>query len=181
MFGSRPLRRSNCERVLVLLGALALSLLVVLGARAGTPRVLLEDLRRDLGALRVQLEEVETVPLGGPERLDPGTDIGDGSPAYRRQALSTILRSAHRRLDRLGADSREAESNPRAARLDRLRLGLLELQVRLDRLLSADEAAQAARARAAAFALLEDLDGGVAVLLESASAGPSAEAPPKAG
>lgn len=181
MFGSRPLRRSDCERVLLLLGALALSLLVVLGARAGTPRMLLEDLRRDLGALRVQLEQVEAVPMAASGVFDLSTDIGDGSPAFRRQTLSTILRSAHRRLDRLGADSRRAESDARAGHLDRLRLGLLELQVRLDRLLSAGDAAQAAKARAAAFALLEDLDGSVALLLESTSAKLSVGISPRAG
>lgn len=175
MFGSRPLRCSECERVLVLLGALAVSLLVVLGAQAGTPRVLLESLQRDLGALRVQLEQVEALLPEDHHVVALATDIGDGSPAFRRQTLSTILRSAYRRVERLSVDSRHAGGEGRGAHLDRLRLGLLELQVRFERVIGASDAAQAAKARAAAVALLEELEHTVALLLQSAS--PPGEAP----
>jgi hypothetical protein len=170
MFGSRPLRRSEGERVLVLLGALAVTLLVALGAHAGTPRGPLESLERDLGALRVQLEQVEALLLEDHRAVALGTDIGDGSPAFQRQALTTILRSAHRRLDRLGADPRQIQAEGQIAQLDRLRLGLLELQVRFGRLTGASDAAQAAKARAAAVVLLEELDQVIDLLVRSAQA-----------
>jgi hypothetical protein len=166
MFGSRPLRRSECERVLVLLGALALSLLVVLGAQASTPRVLLENLQRDLGALRVQLEQVEALLPEDPHVVSLATDIGDGSPAFQHQTLSTLLRSAYRRLDRLSVGSPQAAGEGHATPVERLRLGLVEMQVRYDRLFGASDAAQAAKARAAAVALLDELDQTVALLLQ---------------
>ena len=176
MFGSRPLRCSKYERVLVLLGALAVSLLVVLGAQAGTPGTLLESLRRDLGALRVQLEQVETSLPQDHHAVILATDIGDGSPAFRRQTLSTILRSAYRHLDLLSVDSRQVGGEGGAAHLDRLRVGLLELQVRFERLFGASDAAQAAKARAAAVALLDELDQTVALLRDSAAAGGAPQA-----
>jgi hypothetical protein len=179
MFGSRPLRRSECERVLVLLGALALSLLVVLGAQAGTPRVLLENLQRDLGALRVQLEQVEAWLPEDRHAVSLATDIGDGTPAFRRQTLSTILRSAYRRLDRLSVGSPQAGGEGRATPVERLRLGLVEMQVRFDRLFGASDPAQAAKARAAAVALLDELDQTVVLLLRSGNTGFPGGAPPR--
>jgi len=169
MFGSRPLRCSECERPLVLMIALAVMLLAGLGAQAGMPRGPLERLQSDLGALRVQLDQVEA-PRPEDHHVGPGTDIGDGSPAFRRQALTTILRSAHRRLDRMSAEPRQARVEGRTAQLDRLRLGLVELQVRLDRLTGAGDPAQAAKARAAAVVLLEELDQVVDLLVRSAQA-----------
>jgi hypothetical protein len=170
MFGSRPLRCSECERPLVLLIALAVMLLAGLGAQAGALRGPLESLRSDLGALRVQLEQVEALRPEDHHAIRLGTDIGDGSPAFRRQTLTTILRSAHRRLDRASAQPRQVQAEDRMARLDRLRLGLLELQVRFDRLIGASDAAQAAKARAAAVALLDELDQAVDLLVRSAQA-----------
>lgn len=175
MFGSRPLRCSEYERPLVLLIALAVMLLAGLGTQAGALRGPLESLQRDLGALRVQLERVEALLLEDHHAVAVGTDIGDGSPAFRRQTLTTILRTAHRRLDRLSVAPRQVRAEGRMAQLDRLRLGLLELQVRFDGLTGASDAAQAAKARAAAVALLEELGELVDLLVRSAQA--SAPAP----
>jgi hypothetical protein len=174
MFGSRPLRCSEYERPLVLLIALAVMLLAGLGAQAGAPRGPLVSLERDLGALRVQLEQVEALLPDDHRAVALGTDIGDGSPVFQRQTLTTILRSAHRRIDRLGADPRQIQAESHMAQLDRLRLGLLELQVRFDRLTGASDAAQAAKARAAAVVLLEELDQVIDLLVRSAQARASA-------
>ena len=112
---------------------LALVLFFAVSVTDASPIIALDHLRRDLGALQAQLEQIDAVAgedAAQPVELD--TDLGDGSPAFRRQILVTIAScrpaqpgAAVRRLSRGGRRAarrrcRDAVAQPlRAHRADR--------------------------------------------------------------
>ncbi len=74
---------------------LALVLFFAVSVTDASPIIALDHLRRDLGALQAQLEQIDAVAgedAAQPVELD--TDLGDGSPAFRRQILVTIASAA---------------------------------------------------------------------------------------
>lgn len=169
MFGSVFLRFSELERPFVLLVALAVMLLVsvsVTVAHAASTVRLAHGIERDLGALRVQLEQVD------PWQADLGrrsaafnADLGDGSPAFRRLSLTTIVRAANRRLERLIESYRQDGDDRRVRTAEALRLAMYDLQHEIDRLARTADPASAAVIEKKVGALLDRSERGLDVLL----------------
>lgn len=165
MFHSGRLRYSDNQRAFWLLVALAVMLLVfvsISGAQAaGTPR-LIDNLRRDLGALRVQLEQVELWDLSrGQQTVAFNADIGDGSPTFRRLSLVTVVRAANRHLESLVAAYDRAGDPRRSHHAGSLRLAMYELQERIDLLRTASSPSATVGLRDEALQLLADLELGL--------------------
>ena len=139
MFRSRPLHLSEHQRPFWLLVALAIMLLVSVSvtiAQAASPLRLAGTLKRDLGALRVQLELIEPWHGEGERRTVAfNADLGDGGAAFRR-----LSHGDHRA--RRGPPPRVADRRlPRGARrraagrlAERLRYGMVDLTREVDRL-----------------------------------------------
>jgi hypothetical protein len=168
MFRSRPSHVSPQQRPFWLLVALALMLLVSVSitvAAAASPIRLAGTLQRDLGALRAQLEQIDPWRAEGERRsVAFNADLGDGSPAFRRQTLVTMLHAAGRRLERLIAACRDDESRRRAATL---RLDMVELAGRVDRLIGATSPTAVVAARGEVEATLDRLERDLALLSAS--------------
>jgi len=138
MFPSSRLRYSEHQRPFWLLVALAIMLLVLVSitvAQAASPTRLVGTLLRDLGALRAQLEQIDLwQDETGRRTVAFNTDLGDGSPAFRRLSMVTIARAAGRRLDALVASYRAAGDAERTRVAQGLALEMYELNQRIDRL-----------------------------------------------
>jgi hypothetical protein len=115
---------------------LTLSLAAPLTAAAAvSPTASIVNLERDLGALQALLEEVDPGPDDSAARsVGSNADLGDGSPAFRRQSLVTIVHAATRDLDELIGDYRAAGDQRRASDAQTLRLSMYELSERIERL-----------------------------------------------
>jgi hypothetical protein len=147
MFGSAMFKCSGHQRPFWLTVALAVMLLVSVSitiAHAANPIRLAYDLKRDLGALRVQLETLD------PFERDPArqtiafnADLGDGGAAFRRHSMVTMVAAANRRLERLIESYREEGRDDRARTAATLRLTMYELREQVDRLARATEPAAA--------------------------------------
>lgn len=167
MFGLRSLRGSERDRPFWLLAALAVVMLVGVSttiANAASAPGLVDGLRRDLGAIRAQLERIDPEP--GPAAREAGrqtiafnADLGDGGPAFRHRSMATILRSANRRLTSLIAGYRKAGDERRAELAQKAQLDLQELYRAINDLGDAMEATSTMwdRKRALAEALLDQL------------------------
>jgi hypothetical protein len=117
-----------------MLAALALALLFTTAA-AANPAGLLENLQRDLGALRVELEQIDpNLAESGAEAAKFDADLGDGSAAFRRVNMVTIVHAAARNLDRLIGAYRAGGDERRAGDAEIIRLSMYELGERLERL-----------------------------------------------
>jgi hypothetical protein len=138
MFQSSPLRYSEHQRPFWLLVALAIMLLVLVSttvAEAASPTRLLGTLQRDLGALRAQLEQIDSWHDEPARRtVASNADLGDGSPTFRRLSVATIVRAAGRHLDALVASYRDAGDDRRAELAEALSLEMYGLTERIDRL-----------------------------------------------
>ena len=180
MFRSRPLHVSEHQRPFWLLVALAIMLLVCVSitvAEAARPIRLAGTLQRDLGALRAQLEQVDPWRSEGERRTVAfNADLGDGSPAFRRQSLVTIVRAAGRRLERLIAAYREVRDDERRRLAESLSLAPVDLTGQVDRLAGATTPATIVALRGEVEAALDRLERRVALL----SAGQAATLPPLA-
>ncbi len=136
MYGRQRLRLSRSHRPARPLAALALTLAVpIMAAAAASPTALLDSLQRDLGALQVELEQVG--PTSGESAAQPiefDADLGDGSPAFRRVSMVTIVRAAGRNLDRLIGAYQAAGDERRAGDAETLRLSMYGLAERIERL-----------------------------------------------
>jgi hypothetical protein len=171
MFGLRSLRHSDHDRAFWLLAALAVVLLVSVSttmANTASALALVDGLRRDLSAVRAQLERADPDPLeAGQQTVAFNADLGDGGTAFRHRSMATILRSANRRLENLVAGYRRAGDAQRAAVAQVAQLELQELDRRLHYLGNAKDATSImwARNRLEAEALLDDLHDRVVMLM----------------
>ena len=180
MFYSRALRFSGHQRPFWLLVALAVMLLISVSitvAQADSPTRLVEILRRDLGALRVQLEQIEPQhDGGGQETVTFNTDIADGSAAFRRSSLATLVHTTGRHLERLLGVYREMQDQKRVQLAEMLQLSMYELQERIDRLSGAADPANTTALRDQASSVLDELDQGLGRLTSAAKEGAVAPA-----
>ena len=171
MFGAKVLRTSEHERPLVLLTALAVLLLASISTTMATTASalsLIDDLRRDLAAVRAQLERVDP----GPDHADRrsvafNTDVGDGGSAFRQRSMATILRSAERHLANLLSGYRTVGDERRAEVAQHAEIELRLLVQWVHDLASPERISdsQWLRKRNEAEALLDQLHDALVVLL----------------
>jgi hypothetical protein len=159
MFGSALLKCSEHQRPFWLTVALSIMLLASVSitiAQAAHPSRLAYDLKRDLGALRAQLEAIDPWDRdAGRQSVASNTDLGDGSPAFQRHSMVTIAGAANRRLERLLEGYREQGSDARVRSAETLRLALYDLQHQVDRLARAADPAEAVDLRERIGTLLD--------------------------
>jgi hypothetical protein len=173
MFGSAIVKRSAHRRPFWLTVALSVTLLVSVSitiAHAAHPARLVHDLKRDLGALRAQLELID------PRQRDAGrqtvafnTDLGDGGPAFQRHSMVTIVGAANRRLERLLDGYRAQGNDARVRTAEPLRATMREMQHQIDRLARAADPAEAAAARERIATLLDRAEPELGLLLDGAA------------
>ncbi len=159
MFGCQRFRLSRPQRPWRPVAAFALALAAsIVTAAAADPVALIGSLERDLGALQAQLEQIDPEPgAGAPRTVGFNTDLGDGSPTFRRQSLVTIVHAAGRNLDRLIDAYRAAGDERRAGDAETLRLSMYGLTERFERLAEPAGPATIAVLRDQTRALLADL------------------------
>lgn len=170
MFGSAMLKCSEHQRPFWLTVALSVLLLASVSitiAHAADPARLAHGLKRDLGALRAQLEQIDpwTREVGG-QSVAFNADLADGSPAFQRGSMVTVIGAANRRLERLINGYRQHGNDARARTAEALRLAMYDLQRQIDVLARAAEPAEAETARAQIEALLDRAERGLSVLLD---------------
>jgi hypothetical protein len=167
----RPLRASDHERLFLLLVAFAVVLLANISttmASSASALSLIDGLRRDLGAVRAQLERADPAASeAGRESVAFNTDLGDGGSAFRQRSMATILRGAKRRLENLVKGYRHAGDRQRAAAAESAQLELQELFGRVHFLGNATDADSNlwARKRLEAEALIDRLQDKIVLLL----------------
>lgn len=169
MFGFALLKFSEQHRLLCLMVALAVMLLVAVSvtvAHAAGATHLVHGIGRDLAALRAQLEQIDPWQQeGGRRSVAFNTDLGDGSPAFRRLSLVTIMRAADRRLERL-IDGYYLDGDDRRGRTaEGLRLVMYDLQYQIDRLARTTDPATAVVLRTQVEVLLGRAERALSVLL----------------
>ena len=171
LFGMRRFRASEHERLFLLLTAFAVVLLASISTTMATTAselALLDGLRRDLSAVRAQLERADPAPVEAGERTVAfNADLGDGGSAFRQRSMATILRSAKRRLESLAAGYRNAGDEDRADVAQNAQLELHELSGRVQALGNAGAATGStwARNRQKAETLIDRLEEALATLL----------------
>jgi hypothetical protein len=169
MFGSALLKCSEHQRPFWLTVALSIMLLASVSitiAQAAHPSRLAYDLKRDLGALRAQLELIDPWERdAGRQTVASNTDLGDGSPAFQRHSMATIVGAASRRLERLLDGYREQGNGARVRTAEALRLAMYDLQDQIERLARAADPAEAVAVRERIGTLLERSERELTVLL----------------
>jgi hypothetical protein len=169
MFGSAILKCSGHQRPFWLTVALSVMLLVSVSitiAHAANPIRLAADLRRDLGAMRVQLEVIGPSDRGSARQtITFNADLGDGGPAFRRHSMATMAATANRRLERLIESYREEGSDSRARSAATLRLAMYDLREQIDRLARTTEPAATTALREKIVATLDRSERGLSMLL----------------
>jgi hypothetical protein len=169
MFGSAMLKCSEHQRPFWLTVALSVLLLVSVSitiAHAANPARLTSDLRRDLGALRLQLELIDAVDEhGARQTITFNADLGDGSPAFRRDSMVTMAARANRRLERLIESYRLEGSEARARAAATLRLAMYDLRQQIERLARTTGSAEATVVRKEIAAALDRSEHGLSMLL----------------
>jgi hypothetical protein len=170
MFGSAILKCSEHQRPFWLTVALSIMLLASVSitiAQAAHPSRLAHDLKRDLGALRAQLELIDPWARdAGRQIVASNTDLGDGSPAFQRHSMATIVGAANRRLERLLDGYRRDGAAARVRTAEALRLAMHDLQRQIDRLARTADPAEAAAVRERIGSLLDRSERELAVLLD---------------
>jgi hypothetical protein len=167
----RAFRGSEHERPLLLLAAFAVVLLAGISTTMATTASalsLIDGLRRDLSAVRAQLERVDPPPSEtGQQSVAFNADLGDGGSAFRHRSMATILRSAKRRLENLVTGYRRAGDKGRAEVAQNAQLELQELFGRLHYLGNATDADSVmwARKRLEAETLIDRLQETLVILL----------------
>ncbi len=137
MLGSKRSRAAGARQRFRLSVALATALLVALPAAAvaADPGELINGLQRDLGALSAEFEQIDPgLAESGHQTVGFNTDLGDGSPAFRRRSLVTMAHAAARNLDRLIQAYRESGDEPHAGGAETLRISMYALTERIERL-----------------------------------------------
>jgi hypothetical protein len=169
MFGSALLKCSEHQRPFWLTVALSIMLLASVSitiAQAAHPSRLAYDLKRDLGALRAQLELIDPwAQDAGRQSVASNTDLGDGSPAFQRHSMVTIAGAANRRLERLLEGYREQGSDARVRTAEALRLALYDLRHQIDQLARTADPAEATAVRERIGTLLDRSERELAILL----------------
>ena len=169
MFGSAIPKCSGHERPFWLTVALAVMLLVSVSitvAQAANPLRLASDLKRDLGALRAQLELID--PAAGEESRAAvafNADLGDGGPAFQRHSMVTMVATANRRLERLIESHRQGGNDLRAEAVAGLRLTMQDLRQQVDRLARTTDPAETTALREAIAAALDRSERDLSALL----------------
>lgn len=162
MFGSRRLNYSEHGRPFWLLVAIAVTLLINVSttvSQAATTLSLVQGLKRDVGAIRAQLEQGDPLePDAGWRTVTFNADLGDGGPAFRRQSLATMLHAARRRGDLLLAGYHQAAQDERLRLAQRLRVQLQDLQRQLDQSGATPDQRGTPDGRGRVEALLDELD-----------------------
>lgn len=137
----RPLRFPDCKRAFWLMVALAITWLINVSTTAAVDRSaasLVVLLGRDLAALRLHSNElVAKAASPGPPAAALTTDVGDGSPSFHARAMTTLMRSVHRRVDRLTRVYAQRGRNGDVRDAQLLKIRLHELESRIDRLVEA--------------------------------------------
>jgi hypothetical protein len=173
MFGSALLKCSEHQRPFWLTVALSVLLLASVSitiAHAADPTRLAHGLKRDFGALRAQLEEIDPSEKdAGGQSVAFNADLGDGGAAFRRDSMATIVNAASRRLERLIESHRQNGDAARARTAETLRLALYELQRQIDQLAGAAEPVEAAVVLARIEKLLDRAEGELGVLLQGSN------------
>ena len=175
MFGSAIVKRSTHRRPFWLTVALSVMLLVSVSITIAHahPARLAHDLKRDLGALRAQLELIDPWQRdAGRQTVAFNTDLGDGGPAFQRHSMVTIVGAANRRLERLLDGYREQGNDARVSAAEALRLTMRDLKEQIDQLARAADPAEAAAARERIVALLDRAEPELGLLLVSATEPP---------
>jgi hypothetical protein len=169
MFGSAILKCSGHQRPFWLTVALSVTLLVSVSitiAHAANPIRLASDLRRDLGAMRVQLEMIGPSDQGSARQtITFNADLGDGGPAFRRHSMAAMAATANRRVERLIESYRQEGSASRAQTAATLRLAMYDLRQQIDRLARTTEPAATTALREEIVATLDRSERGLSMLL----------------
>ncbi|HLT03172.1 MAG TPA: hypothetical protein VK001_13390 [Geminicoccaceae bacterium] len=180
MFGSALLRCSEHQRPFWLTVALSILLLASVSitfAHAADAHRLAHGLKRDFGALRAKLEQIDPHDAAPGERsVAFNADLGDGSAAFHRDSLVTMASAASRRLERLIGGYRADGDAARLRTAEALRLAMYDLQRQIDQLARAAEPAAAEAARAAADARLGQAERLLDILLGDAPKPPEVSA-----
>jgi hypothetical protein len=170
MFGSALLKCSEHQRpfwLTVALSVLLLASVSITMAHAADPARLAHGLKRDFGALRAQLEQIEPwATEADGQTVAFNADLGDGGAAFRRDSMITIVNAASRRLERLIDGYREHGAAARVRAAEALRLAMYELQRQIDQLARAGEPAATEAVRARIEALLDGAEDALGVLLQ---------------
>ncbi len=112
-------------------------------AQAANPARLGNEIRRDLGALRAQLELIDPSERdAGRQTVAFNTDLGDGGPVFQRHSMVTIVAGANRRLERLLESDREQGGDARVHAGESLRTAMYDLQRQTDQLARAADPAR---------------------------------------
>ena len=170
MFGSALLKCSEHQRpfwLTVALSVLLLASVSITMAHAADPTRLAHGLKRDFGALRAQLEQIdpsEEEAVG--QTVAFNADLGDGGSAFRRNSMVTIVNAASRRLERLIDGYRQHRDEARVRRSEALLLAMYDLQRQIDSLARAAEPSEAEAALARIEAVLDRAEGELGVLLQ---------------
>ena len=174
MFGSAMLKCSGHQRPFWLTVALSVMLLVSVSitiAHAANPTRLAADLKRDLDALRIQLEQIDPLERDSARQtIAFNADLGDGGATFRRQSMVTMVAAASRRLERLIERYRADGEDDLARRAATLRLAVYELREQVDRLARATEPAEVTVIRDRVYAALDRSRRGLDTLLAEAPA-----------
>ena len=177
MFGFAVLKRSEYQRPFWLTVALSVMLLVSVSitvAQAANPARLAHEIRRDLGALRAQLELIDPSERdAGRQTVAFNTDLGDGGPVFQRHSMVTIVAAANRRLERLLESDRAQGGDARVRAGESLRTAMHDLQRQIDQLARAADPAEAAAVRERIVALLDRCERELSVLLDADDAAAS--------
>jgi hypothetical protein len=173
MLGSAILKRSQHRRPFWLTVALSVMLLVSVSitiAHAAHPTRLVHDLKRDLAALRAQLELIDPWQRdAGRQTVAFNTDLGDGGPAFQRHSMVTVVGAANRRLERLLEGYRAQGYAAGVRTAEALRLTMREMQHQIDGMARAADPAEAAAARERIVALLDRAEPELGLLLDAAT------------
>jgi hypothetical protein len=176
MFGSAMLKCSGHQRPFWLTVALSVMLLVSVSitiAHAANPTRLAYDLKRDFGALRVQLELIDPSERDAAgQTIAFNADLGDGGPTFRRDSMVTVLAAANRRLERLIESYREEGSEDRARTAATLRLAMYDLRQQVDRLARTADPVEAAMLQGQVKGALDRSERGLSDLLSTPRAAP---------
>jgi hypothetical protein len=177
MFGSAILKCSEHQRPFWLTVALSIMLLASVSitiAQAAHPSRLAYDLKRDLAALRAQLELIDPWTRDAARQtVASNADLGDGSPAFQRHSMVTIVGAANRRLERLLDGEREQDGHARVRNTEALRLAMFDLRQQIDRLARIADPAEVATVRERIGALLDRSERELGVLLEGMAKAPA--------
>jgi hypothetical protein len=169
MFGSAILKCSEHQRPFWLTIALSITLLASVSitiAQAAHPSRLAHELKRDLSALRAQLELIDPGERDSERQtIASNADVGDGSPSFQRHSMATIVAAANRRLARLLDGYRAEGGDARVRSAESLRLAMQDLQHQIDRLARAADPAEAVAVRARIGPLLDRSERELTVLL----------------